>query len=429
MSSSTKLNIDLRQMILAIETSVDLVGMNDTNHGKRVGYIAAQIANKLKYKPKDIHFIFELGLIHDCGVSTEQMHNELVNHFDWHEAHIHCTIGYNLLKKFKPLKKFALPILYHHTPYEKLKTIDISQKNKDIANLIFLADRIDVMAAAHYETDILLIKEQIINSITSYKGTYFDPILVDAFLEIEQSEAFWISLQNRHIARYTWDMSQFESKKILSLSEVRQLSLILAYIVDQKSPFTAKHSSRVGCLAKFLASIQNLDEEICKKIEIAGFLHDIGKLRTPDSILEKRGPLNELERSIINQHSYETYEILRQVDGIEDIARWASYHHENINEAGYPFHPAIEDFCLPSRTLAVADVFQALIQDRPYRKGMSLKEALDILDEFVNIGKLDKNVVEITKKHKNECFKIAKGKSKENKKSEQIFKKIKPLRK
>lgn len=421
MNSFSELNIDLRQMILALETTVDLVGMNDTNHAKRVAYIASQIAHKIGYSEQDIHYIFELGLLHDCGVSTEQMHSKLVNHFDWEDAHIHCEIGYNLLKNFEPLSKFSIPILYHHTAFQELVKLDISPQDMRMANLIFLADRIDVTAASHYSSDILLARDTIVKNINEYSGTYFDPKLVEAFMEIERSEAFWIALEDRHITRYTWDMGQFESSTIITMPQLKQLSLIMAYIVDQKSPFTAQHSARVGSLAKYISSIYGLSDEQCQKIEIAGFLHDIGKLRTPDNILGKPGKLTNTERSIMDQHSYETFEILRHIKGLEEIATWAAFHHEGLNGTGYPFHPKEKDLSVESRIIAVADVFQALVQDRPYRKGMPLEKVIEILDEFVEIGKLDDSIVNVVKKDCDKCFKIAKGEGKENKESEIPF--------
>lgn len=421
MNALSELKIDLRQMILALETTVDLVGMNDTNHGKRVGFIASQIGNHLGYSEHDISFIFELGLLHDCGVSTEQMHSDLVNHFDWEDAHIHCHIGYNLLKNFEPLSKFAIPILYHHTPFEELNLLDLSVYDANMANLIFLSDRIDVTAASHYASDILLARKEIVKSIKDYSGTYFDPKLVDAFLELEKSEAFWIALEDRHITRYTWDMGQFESATELSIHQLKQLSLIMAYIVDQKSPFTAQHSARVGCLAKHIASQYGLLDEQCQKIEIAGFLHDIGKLRTPDNILEKPGKLTETERSIMNQHSYETFEILRHIKGLEEVSKWAAFHHEGLDGTGYPFHPREKDLSIEARIIAVADVFQALVQDRPYREGMALEKVLSILSEYTQSGKLDEAIVDIVKRDSVKCFEIAKGEAEENKESEVPF--------
>lgn len=409
MSSSSELQVDLRQMIFAIENAVSLVGMNDTNHGKRVGYIASQLAHQLGYNDQTIQFIFELGLLHDCGVSTEQIHNDLVNHFDWNDAYIHCELGYRLLKDFKPLYKFATAIRYHHTPWEMLKKIEISAQDANMANLIFLSDRIDIMASCHYETDILLAREEIVNSIKSYSRTYFDPVMVDAFLEREKSEAFWISLRERHITLFTWEMRKFGSDTLLTLPQLKQLSLIMAYIVDQKSPFTAQHSARVADLARYIADTFGLSNEQCDKIEIAGLLHDLGKLNIPDNILEKPGPLNSLERSIMSQHSYETYEILRSIEGLDEIARWAAFHHEGLNGVGYPFHPTKQDLCIESRIIAVADVFQALVQDRPYREGMALNNVQTILDKFVDSEKLDPRLVNLVKQHGEKCFEIAKG--------------------
>ncbi len=409
MSATSTLNIDLRQMIMAIEAAVSLVGMNDTDHGKRVGYIASQLGRELGFSEHDLQYVFELGLLHDCGVSTEQMHSNLVNHFDWEDAHIHCEIGYRLLKDFEPLSKFASPILYHHTPWNQFDGIDISAHDVRMANLIFLSDRIDVMAAAHYKTDILLARKEVVRSIAQYSGTYFNPQFVDAFIQLEKSEAFWIALEDRHITRYVWDMGQLKSDVVLTLSQLKQLSMIMAYIVDQKSPFTAQHSVRVADLAKYLASAYGLSSEQCQKIEVASLLHDLGKLHTPDYILEKAGPLNHIERSIMDQHSYETYEILRHIRGLGELAVWAAYHHEGLNQCGYPFHPSERDFSVEARIIAVADVFQALVQSRPYRKGMEMAQVLSILDEMTESGKLDKSIVGLAKKNSDVCFRIAEG--------------------
>lgn len=414
MSTFSELQIDLRQMIIAIETAVSLVGMNDTNHGKRVGYIASQLGQRLGFSEQDIQFAFDLGLLHDCGVSTEQMHSNLVNHFDWQDSHIHCQIGYNLLNNFAPLSAFAAPVLHHHTPWEKLQDINISMQNARMANLIFLADRIDVLAAPHYESDILLARKEIVESLQKYSGSYFDPTLVEAFVEAEKCESFWIALEDRHVTRFTWDMGKYKSERPLTIPQLKQLSMIMAYIVDQKSPFTAQHSLRVANLAKYLGISYGLSHLQCDKIEIAGLLHDLGKLHTPDHILDKPGPLNDIERSIMNQHSYETYEILRHIQGMDEIARWAAYHHEGLNGAGYPFHPNEKDLSIEARIIAVADIFQALVQDRPYRKGMSPDGITAILDDFVQCGKLDANIVNLAKEHQIKCFEIARGNMSEN---------------
>ena len=409
-SNHSEMIVDLRQMIIAIETAVSLVGMNDTNHGKRVGYIACQIGKQLGFSDSDVQYAFELGMLHDCGVSTNQMHANLVNYFDWNDAHIHCEIGCRLLNNFEPLSKYALPILHHHTPYIDLAGLQLSMRDMRMANLIFLSDRVDVLAASHYKNDILLARQEILQTIIGkYNNTYFDPELVNAFELVQRSEAFWIGLDDRHIVRYVWDMGLLDNNQPLNLQQLKQLSLILSYIVDQKSPFTAQHSLSVAELAFHLAHAYGLSASQCQKVEIAGLLHDLGKLHTPDTILEKPGPLDDVERSIMNQHSYETYEILRHIQGLEEIASWAAFHHEGLNGGGYPFHPQERDLSTEARIIAVADVFQALVQDRPYRPSMSLPQVLNILAGQVRIGKLDKAIVALANQQADQCFAIAKG--------------------
>lgn len=403
------LDVDLRQMIIVIETAVSLVGMDDTNHGKRVGFIASQLGYELGFSEEDIRFAFELGLLHDCGVSTESMHNNLVNQFNWEGAKLHCEIGYRLLKDFAPLAKFANPIRYHHTSWLELSELDISAYDARMTNLIFLADRIDVQAAAHYGKDILLMKDQIVENICAHSGSYFNPVFVEAFKEVQRSEAFWIALEDRHITRYTWEMGHVPSNKLLTLPQIKHLSLILSYVVDQKSPFTAQHSVRVADVARFLAQSYGLSEAQCDKVEIAGLLHDLGKLHTPDKILDKPGPLDPSERAIMNQHSYETYEILRHIPGLEEIARWAAFHHEGINGKGYPFHPSARELTVEARIIAVADIFQALVQNRPYREGVDLATVLSMLHDMAESGKLDQDIVGLATRLSEACYEIANG--------------------
>lgn len=405
----TALNVDLRQMIFAIETAVSLVGMNDTNHGKRVGFIASQFGHLLDYDVTDLDYLFELGLLHDCGVSTEQMHASLANNFDWEEADTHCRIGYRLLKDFEPLASFALPVLYHHTPWQDFTALQVDERVARMANLIFLADRVDVTAAPHYGGDILLARDELVATIRQHAGSYFNPEFVEAFAKTSRYEAFWIGLEDRHITRYAWDMGRRRRLDRLSFAQLKQLALILAYIVDQKSPFTREHSLRVADLARFLAARQGLTETQCAKVEIAGLLHDLGKLHTPDRVLEKPGPLNPSERAIMNQHSYETYEILRHIEGLEEVARWAAFHHEGVNGGGYPFHPQRRELSIEARIIAVADVFQALVQKRPYRNGLPLPEVLQILTQMAQDGKLDSALVALAHQHSAACFAIAQG--------------------
>lgn len=332
-------------------------------------------------------------MLHDIGVSSTTTHHHLVSEFDWSGAQNHCRLGCQLLSDFPPLESMAEAVLYHHTPWPHLSQ-NTDQRTARRANLVYLVDRVDALAAPHYATGQLLFHTQDIrDSIKERRDTYFSPVLVEVFLDASRSEAFWLNLEARAISAYLKDMLAKRTPYTATLPELRQLAAIFSRIVDAKSPFTAAHSYGVARLARFLAHTLGFGEDICAKVEIAGLLHDLGKLRIPDGILNKPAKLEFAERLIMNTHSFETYQILRQITGFSDIAPWAAYHHEEPDGSGYPFHLTSAEMPTEARILRVADVFQAMAQDRPYRAGMSAVAIEDFLHDMVHQGRLDAAIV------------------------------------
>jgi HD-GYP domain-containing protein (c-di-GMP phosphodiesterase class II) len=151
----------------------------------------------------------------------------------------------------------------------------------------------------------------------------------------------------------------------------------------------------------------NISKTNCDMLEIAGLLHDIGKLRTPDDYLEKPSKLTDEEFAMLRRHSFDTYKILQAIDGLEDIAMWASQHHEHIDGSGYPKHLKESELSQEARILAVADVFQALAQNRPYRAPLEPEEILNILQKEVEKSHLDESVVNCVSHHLEDCWRTA----------------------
>jgi HD-GYP domain-containing protein (c-di-GMP phosphodiesterase class II) len=112
----------------------------------------------------------------------------------------------------------------------------------------------------------------------------------------------------------------------------------------------------------------NADEQ--RRIYRAGLLHDIGKLGVSNLILDKDGPMTDEERTRMEQHPRFTLDILEHVSAFRSFARTAALHHEKLDGSGYPFGYTAEDLELPERILVVADIYDALSSDRPYRKAM-----------------------------------------------------------
>jgi len=197
------------------------------------------------------------------------------------------------------------------------------------------------------------------------------------------------------ILQYYKHKKMLFSKEIIDLETLRCFAKVVAQIIDFRSRFTATHSSGVAAVASELAAIIGLPERECKLLEITGFLHDIGKLAVSNEILEKSGPLDNEEFNSIKKHTYYTYAILNKIDGMENIAAWAAYHHERQDGNGYPFHVKGGDFSKLARIIAVADIITALMENRPYRVGMNKGRAVKVLCSMAENGGIDKNITKL----------------------------------
>ena len=155
------LDVDLREIVYALSDALDLVGISDVAHGKRVAIMAERCAQQLGYDPNEATFIFDLGMLHDIGVSSSRVHAMLVSEFDWENSQEHCEIGYQLLCSFQPLARMAEPVRLHHTHWATLQSrADVAPEVAEAANLIFLTDRVDAMCAAFYSGDSILRHNQ-----------------------------------------------------------------------------------------------------------------------------------------------------------------------------------------------------------------------------------------------------------------------------
>ena len=387
---------DLRHVIYALSDALDLVGVDDLGHGKRVGLMAAECARTLGLPPEEAAFLFDLGMLHDVGVSSTQTRRHLVDRFDWEGSQDHCDLGHGLLAGFPPLADLAPVVRWHHTRWDRLEDLEVDPRTASRANLIFLLDRVDVRMAAHYGTNgVFRQAREVRERIRAHAGTYFDPGLVELFLQTSRPEAFWLLLEPRAIHAYLQDMLCQGRPYQATLAELRTLAGIFARIVDAKSPFTFEHSVGVARVARLLAVKLGDDEDTCDQVEIAGLLHDLGKLRVPDEILDKPSRLDARERRIINTHSFETYQILRRIKGFEAITPWAAFHHEEPGGTGYPFHLKGEELSVEARLMRVADVFQAMAQDRPYRHGLRSDQVLAFLARLGRAGRLDRDILAV----------------------------------
>ena len=157
----------------------------------------------------------------------------------------------------------------------------------------------------------------------------------------------------------------------------------LARAIDAKSPWTAGHSERVTALALVIGRRLGLDDVDLERLERGGLLHDVGKIGVPAHVLDKPGKLDAVEWEQMKAHTTLGARILEPIRRYADVLPIVLYHHEKLDGTGYPEGRAGEDIPLLARVLAVADVYDALVSDRPYRPGMEESAALALIEQGI----------------------------------------------
>lgn len=217
--------------------------------------------------------------------------------------------------------------------------------------------------------------------VAARRRKWFDPELVDVLLAEARAGNVW---EHLGVPTLTQTLSYMEPSDRTLLATPERLDHVahaFAQIIDAKSPFTFEHSEGVARVAVAISERMGFEDEELRDQMRAGLLHDIGKLGISSRILDKPGALTEEEFARVKEHPGLSREILSRVAPFQSIVERCANHHEKLDGSGYPRGLSAGELDLPSRILAVADVFDALTKDRPYRPGMSLEKALAILDE------------------------------------------------
>lgn len=174
----------------------------------------------------------------------------------------------------------------------------------------------------------------------------------------------------------------------------KNLVITLANVIEAKDKYTDGHTRRVGMISRMLGERLGLEEQKLNYLEIAGIIHDIGKVGVPESILNKPGKLTAEEFEIIKKHSEVGETILKPLASLKECLGPVRHHHEKLNGTGYPDGLTAGDIPVETRILCVADIFDALYSDRPYRSRMPLANVKEILSEDAGRGCLDERVVQ-----------------------------------
>lgn len=263
-----------------------------------------------------------------------------------------------------------------------------------LARVMAVAQHLDVFALERGPAMAMQVLRQ-------RSGRWFDPEVVKATESLHSKGALWMHCLP------SFDQSPVHSQRftraaVLDLappqvsgtspSHIDSICEAFAEVVDAKSHFTFSHSVGVTNIASAIGDVMGLKPERKQLLHRAALLHDLGKLRVPNSILDKPGNLDGDEWTIMREHPGLTASILRRVKQFGELASIAGAHHEKLDGSGYPDGLCADKLPLETRILAVADMYGALIEDRPYRLGFTHERAMEIMERDAP-GKLDPECV------------------------------------
>jgi HD-GYP domain-containing protein (c-di-GMP phosphodiesterase class II) len=261
-----------------------------------------------------------------------------------------------------------------------------------LSRIMAVAQHLDVFALERNPGDAMRV-------LVERSGRWFDPAVVQAALSLHLRSALW--MQCLPGGSLTAAQSELSARSAVldldpslvpvhgsGISHIDSICEAFAEVVDAKSHFTFRHSVGVTDVAASIGRFMGLRPDRLQLLHRAALLHDLGKLRVPNSILDKPGRLDGVEWSIMQEHPVLTSAILHRVRPFRELAVIAGAHHEKLDGSGYPNRLRAPELVLESRILAVSDIYGALVEDRPYRPGFTHEQAIAIMQKDAGL-KLD----------------------------------------
>jgi len=396
------MKINLNEVLYAVSLGLDAAEAEylgvTPGHSKRIAAISILTGKAIGLSDNELIDIAAYSILHDNALT--EFNQEEIEYMKYNGGRRyspmdflirHCTIG-EINTKLLPFRTNNRDvILLHHEnadgsgPFHR-----VSGRTPIKAQIIHLGDIIDTNfnlmdpSEANYQN--------IVNFVRMNTGTLFSQEVSDAFcgsfkkkqmkvFQFDNIDSFLRSSIKHHSDEYT-------------PQEVHNLATLIARIIDFKSHYTCKHSLGVAKKAEYMAIHFNYNQEKMIRYYLAGALHDVGKLMIHNAILKKPGRLTDEEYLVMKNHAHYTYEILRNLKGMQDITTWASHHHEKLDGTGYPLGLTAKDLSQEERLMTCVDIYQALTEERPYKEGFPHNQTMQIMYDMARKGEIDMDIVE-----------------------------------
>lgn len=377
-------SISLSEIIAALSFAIELTDGAVRGHALRSCLLGMRIAAEAGFTPAEESSLYYALLLKDIG------NEEMIG--------LRCDRGRSIVKKLSmgSLAAEAVGAIEEHWDGTGYPHHARGEEIPRLARVGAIAQHLDMFSIGR-STAIA------IETLKDWSGTWFDPALVDAALSLDRRGLLWThccaSDSHEATRNAVFDLDPHKCRQ-LDDDRIDLICEAFAEVVDAKSHFTFRHSMGVAQFARGIAQSLELPPDRIRLVWRAALLHDLGKLGISNRILNKTTPLTEAEWKVIKRHPGLTRKILEQIEPFREIAIVAGEHHEKLDGSGYPNQLTACELSLESRIIAVADVYGALSEDRPYRESLHHQEILPILNSLAG-HQLDAGCIEALIRHLN----------------------------
>lgn len=426
-SQSQNTHVRLSEVLAALSQALDLTEGQPMGHTARSCAIGMRIADEVGITdPDDRSALFYSLLLKDAGCSSNSArvcamfgHDDIAIKTDLKTVNYHHlkeALGYvtrNIQPDGSAFKRamYLKDIVRHGTDGSRALTRTRCERGAAIARMLgfnnatadaihsldehwngkgypdgLVGDQIPMFARIlnlAQSTEIFFRLSGVdaaLDVVEERSGSWFDPELVDALMKTRIDSSFWRNLEIASVGSLVRPLEPADRVQIADEDQLDKVAEAFAQVIDAKSPYTASHSLGVATIAVGISRVMDEPEDAVRDMWRAGLLHDIGKLGVSNTILDKPGKLTADEWTLMREHPRLSAEILGRISAFSDIAPMAAAHHERLDGSGYHLGLNASQLSRQARILAVADVCEALMADRPYRDSLPTESVIEIIE-------------------------------------------------
>lgn len=379
------LNECLKALGLVLE--FDLNDHPTHQHSVRVAECCVIIGDKIGLSQKKIQQLYFAGMIHDIGkigidINILRKKGPLTRE-EYIAVQQHSITGGRIAAAIPELSDLSFWIRWHHEKWDGSGYPDrISGNDIPIeVQILSAVDCFDSLQTPRLDRDRFPLDDAI-SFIIEHRGSAFNPEIADLICEMtekgeftpERSSDRFIQLEQKYLTNNE-ENSGDNYWEGLGMAGLYPILRLFARVIDAKHGYTHGHSTRVSILSKFIAEKAGFSTSDIIKAEVAGLLHDAGKISIPHEILDKKHDPDSREWEMIKNHPLHSFHILNKISSMNEIAAITKQHHERLNGSGYPAGLFEDKIDILAQIIAISDTFDAITSERSYRKQSSFDNA------------------------------------------------------